>query len=75
MWAHALEVVLSLFALLSVRLIAINHRYGGYVGVACQTCWVSYWIYSKQFGFLIIDCGLIFIYLDYIRQCYKDKKI
>ena len=71
-WIHLLEIALSLLALLSVRMIAINHRYGGYIGVSCQVCWVSYWLFSKQFGFLIIDVGLIFIYWDYIK-CYKGR--
>jgi len=69
-----IEILLSLFALTSVRLVAIGHHLGGIVGLGCQTCWISWWIYTSQLGFLLIDAGLLIIYIDYIR-CYRDKKI
>ena len=74
MTSFYLEIILSLLALTSVRLIAIGHHLGGIVGVLCQSFWISYWIYSKQYGFLLIDAGLLVIYFDYIRtQCSKNK--
>lgn len=69
-----IEIFLSILALTSVRLVAIGHRLGGIVGLSCQACWISWWVYTNQLGFLLIDAGLLIIYIDYIR-CYKDKKI
>jgi len=74
MTSFYLEISLSLLALMSIRLIAIGHHLGGIVGVICQTFWISYWIWSNQYGFLLIDAGLLVIYFDYIRtQCSKNK--
>jgi len=43
-----IELFLSILALTSVRLVAIGHRLGGVVGLSCQACWISWWVYTNQ---------------------------
>ena len=59
-----IEIILSIWALVAIRLLAQGHKLGPLVGWVGQILWVSMWIYTDQFGFLLIDIGLAYIYLE-----------
>ena len=59
-----IEIFLSIWALAAVRLLAQGHKLGPLIGWVGQVLWVSMWIYTSQFGFLLIDIGLAYIYLE-----------
>ena len=64
-----IEIFLSIWALAAVRLLAQGHKLGPLVGWVGQVLWVSMWIYTKQYGFILIDTGLAYIYLEaYFRE-------
>jgi len=45
-------------------MLAQGHRLGPIVGWLGQVLWVSMWIYTGQYGFILIDVGLGYIYLE-----------
>ncbi len=59
-----IEIILSIWALIAIRLLAQGHKLGPLVGWVGQILWVSMWIFTSQFGFLLIDIGLAYIYLE-----------
>ena len=59
-----IEIFLSIWALAAVRLLAVGHKLGPLVGWVGQVLWVSMWLYTSQYGFLLIDIGLAYIYLE-----------
>jgi len=59
-----IEIILSIWALAAIRLLAIGHKLGPLIGWVGQILWVSMWLYTSQYGFLLIDIGLAYIYLE-----------
>ena len=59
-----IEIILSIWAVIAVRLLAQGHKLGPPIGWVGQVMWVSMWIYTKQYGFILIDTGLAYIYLE-----------
>ena len=59
-----IEIILSIWALTAVRLLAQGHKLGPLVGWVGQVLWVSMWIFTEQYGFILIDTGLAYIYLE-----------
>jgi len=59
-----IEIFLSIWALAAVRLLAQGHKLGPLVGWVGQVLWVSMWIFTEQYGFILIDTGLAYIYLE-----------
>jgi len=59
-----IEIILSIWALIAIRLLAQGHKLGPLVGWVGQILWVSMWIYTDQYGFILIDTGLAYIYLE-----------
>ena len=59
-----IEIFLSIWALAAVRLLAQGHKLGPLIGWVGQVLWVSMWIFTSQYGFLLIDVGLAYIYLE-----------
>ena len=45
-------------------MLAQGHKAGPIVGWIGQVLWVSMWIYTEQYGFILIDVGLGYIYLE-----------
>lgn len=69
-----IESFLSIWALVAIRLLAQGHKAGPIVGWIGQVLWVSMWIYTGQYGFILIDVGLGYIYLEaYLKG--KVRKI
>jgi len=59
-----IEIILSIWALIAIRLLARGHKLGPLVGWVGQVLWVSMWIFTEQYGFILIDTGLAYIYLE-----------
>ena len=59
-----IESFLSVWALVAIRMLAQGHRLGPIVGWLGQVLWVSMLIYTGQYGFILIDVGLGYIYLE-----------
>jgi hypothetical protein len=59
-----IEIILSIWALIAIRLLAQGHKLGPLVGWVGQILWVSMWIFTEQYGFILIDTGLAYIYLE-----------
>ena len=59
-----IEIILSIWALIAIRLLAQGHQLGPLLGWVGQVLWVSMWIFTEQYGFILIDTGLAYIYLE-----------
>ena len=64
---YAIEFALTTWAALAVRLINRQTPYCLYVGIACNLSFITWWILTAQYGFLVGD--LIFTCM-YSREIY-----
>ncbi len=64
---YLIELILTIWAALSVRAINRNARYGLESGMVCNLCFLTYWWWFGLYGFLIGD--LIFTMM-YSREIY-----
>lgn len=69
------ECVLSIWTLITIRLIGKGHKYGPPSGVICNVCWCVMWIHTKQYGFLIADTGLFVLYCEMVWSRRKTKEL
>ena len=70
---YLIELILTIWAALSVRAINRNARYGLESGISCNLCFLTWWLMTNQLGFFVGD--LVFsamygreIYLKYRSQ-------
>ena len=70
---YLIELILTIWAALSVRAINRNARVGLESGISCNLCFLPWWLMTTQLGFFVGD--LIFsamygreIYLKYRSQ-------
>jgi hypothetical protein len=68
-----IETFLSAWAIYAIRLLTLKDRKGPVIALLGNACWVSMWIYTKQYGFLFVDVGLMIIYWDTLRKQLKGE--
>lgn len=59
-----IEVALSLWTLVAIRLFGQGRKLGSIMAVIANLCWLSMWMYTKQYGFILVDLGLLLIYWE-----------
>ena len=59
-----IEVALSLWTLVAIRLFGQGRKLGAIMAVIANLCWLSMWMYTKQYGFILVDLGLLLIYWE-----------
>jgi len=68
---YLIELTLTIWAALSVRAIDANkYGWGIYSGASCNACFLSWWWYTNQMGFLTGDLIFTLMYIEriYIRH-------
>ena len=71
-----IELALSTATLLSIWMITNRKRGGVRCGLGLQLIWLYYWIFvTQQYGFILIDFGILFIYADRLIKNYKQKNM
>ena len=71
-----IELALSTATLLSIWMITNRKRGGVRCGLGLQLIWLYYWIFvTRQYGFILIDFGIVFIYADRLIKNYKQKNL
>ena len=72
----SIELALSTATLLSIWMITNRKRGGIRCGLGLQLIWLYYWIFvTQQYGFILIDFGILFIYADKLIKNYKQKNL
>jgi len=59
-----IEIALSIWTLIALRLFGQGKKLGSILAVLANIGWLSMWIYTKQYGFILIDAGLLVIYWE-----------
>ena len=67
-----IEIALSIWTLIALRLFGQGRKLGSILAVLANIGWLSMWIYTKQYGFILIDAGLLVIYWE--RLIYDLKE-
>lgn len=67
-----IELALTIWAALSVKMINRQVRWGLYSGTACNMCFLTYWFISEQHGFLIGDIVFTLMYWREIWWRFKN---
>ena len=68
MIGNIIELSLTLWAALSVRLISRQAEYGLYCGLSCNLSFITYWIINGNYGFLVGEFFFTVVYFSEIRQ-------
>ncbi len=63
-----IEIVLSIWTLIAIRLFGQGRKLGSIMAVLANICWLSMWLYTKQYGFILIDSGLLIIYWERLMK-------
>ena len=63
-----IEILLSLWTLIAIRLFGQGRKLGSIMAVLANICWLSMWLYTKQYGFILIDSGLLIIYWERLMK-------
>jgi len=66
---YVIEFSLTVWAAWSVRCINRQTKFALYQGITCNLCFISWWLYTSQYGFLIGD--FIFTCM-YSREIYRS---
>ena len=59
-----IEVALSLWTLVAIRLFGQGRKLGSIMAVTANIGWLSMGMYTKQYGFILVDLGLLLIYWE-----------
>ena len=59
-----IEVALSLWTLVAIRLFGHGRKLGSIMAVTANIGWLSMWMYTKQYGFILVALGLLLIYWE-----------
>jgi hypothetical protein len=68
-----IELTLSSLTLVSIWMITNRKPGGVWLGLILQFCWVAMWLFLGTYGFILIDCGIIGIYIQRLLLNYKIK--
>jgi len=67
-----IELILSGWTLLTIWMITNHHhKWGVPLALGTQFCWIGMWLYTGQYGFLLIDFGMIAIYSESLYRRFK----
>ena len=72
---YLIELILTIWAALSVRAINRNARYGLESGMVCNLCFLTYWLWFGLYGFFIGDLIFTMMYSREIFLEYKLRKL
>ena len=64
---YLIELILTIWAALSVRAINRNARYGLESGISCNLCFLTWWLMTNQLGFF---AGALIFSAMYGREIY-----
>jgi hypothetical protein len=67
-----IEIALSIWTLIALRLFGQGKKLGSILAVLANIGWLSMWIYTKQYGFILIDAGLLVIYWERLIHDLKE---
>jgi hypothetical protein len=67
-----IEIALSIWTLIALRLFGQGKKLGSILAVLANLGWLSMWIYTKQYGFILIDAGLLVIYWERLIHDLKE---
>ena len=59
-----IEILLSLWTLIAIRLFGQGRKLGSIMAVTANIGWLSMWVYTKQYGFSLVDLGLLLVYWE-----------
>ena len=68
MTSNIVELILTMWAAGSVRLINRRAKYGLYCGLTCNLSFITYWIINGNYGFLLGEFFFTVVYFSEIRQ-------
>ena len=69
---YLIEFTLTVWAAWSVRLINRQAKCALYSGILCNLCFLSWWVFTKQYGFLVGD--FVFTAM-YSRELYRSLNV
>ena len=72
---YLIELILTIWAALSVRAINRSARYGLESGMVCNLCFLTYWLWFGLYGFFIGDLIFTMMYSREIFLEYKLRKL
>ena len=59
-----IEILLSLLTLIAIRLFGQGRKLGSIMAVLANIGWLSMWLYTKQYGFILVDLSLLLVYWE-----------
>jgi len=65
---YTIQLILCIWAAISVSLVARQYKYGLYIGMSSNLCFIAWWIFTQQHGFLVGDLMFTAIWLREIRR-------
>ena len=68
-----IEICLSAATLYAMLLLSDRHPVAPSLGILVNLFWVGMWIYTKQYGFLLIDVGILLIYIRALKKQFKGE--
>ena len=72
---YLIELILTIWAALSVRAINRNGRYGLESGISCNLCFLTWWLMTNQLGFFVGDLVFSAMYGREIYLKYRSRDV
>ena len=72
---YLIELILTIWAALSVRAINRNARYGLESGISCNLCFLTWWLMTNQLGFFVGDLAFSAMYGREIYLKYRSRDV
>lgn len=69
----AIEICFSVATLYAMLLLSDRHRAAPSLGIVVNIFWAIMWLYTKQYGFLLLDIGILLIYVRALNKQLKGE--
>ena len=59
-----IELALSCWTLYAIRLFGQGKKSGAVMALLANTCWISMWVFTEQYGIIPLDFCLMLVYWE-----------